>query len=179
MHTQRVHKQHERLCHTWRRTSVNPGEAMIRTALVIVAAISLSALSLLAQATPEKPLSGFDRVLIDQQQRILQAIGRKDSTVVEDGVADDFQGIAANGELFDKSEVVESSQEGMPTGTRAYDFHVVKLSEASAVVIYNLILPGRHPRYCHMSDAWAKIDGRWKLKFRQATPNLWSANDLD
>jgi hypothetical protein len=30
-----------------------------------------------------------------------------------------------------------------------------------------------------MADTWAKIGGRWQLKFRQLTPNLWSANDLD
>jgi hypothetical protein len=67
----------------------------------------------------------------------------------------------------------------MPAGTRTYDFHVVKLSDDSAVVAYNLIVPGEHPRYRHMADTWAKIGGRWQLKFRQLTPNLWSANDLD
>jgi hypothetical protein len=61
----------------------------------------------------------------------------------------------------------------------AHDFHVVKLNHDSAVVAYNLIVPGEHPRYRHMADTWAKIDGRWKLKFRQITANLWSANDLD
>jgi len=30
----------------------------------------------------------------------------------------------------------------MPAGTRTYDFHVVKLSDDSAVVAYNLIVPG-------------------------------------
>jgi hypothetical protein len=30
-----------------------------------------------------------------------------------------------------------------------------------------------------MADTWAKIDGQWKLKFRQITPNLWSEKDVD
>jgi hypothetical protein len=73
---------------------------------------------------------------------------------------------------------------GVSLRLRAYDFHLVKLNvvtlnDDSAVVAYNLIVPGEHPRYRHMSDTWARIGGRWKLKFRQITPNLWSANDLD
>jgi len=30
-----------------------------------------------------------------------------------------------------------------------------------------------------MSDTWAKDGGKWKLKFQQYTPNLWSATDFD
>jgi len=37
--------------------------------------------------------------------------------------------------------------------------------------------PREHPRYRHMADTWAKVAGRWKLKFRQFTPNLWTVND--
>jgi len=99
--------------------------------------------------------------------------------IVDSAIADDFQGIGTNGDFYDKSEVVESAEKGMPQGTRAYDFHVFKLNDDSAVVAYNLIVPGEHPRYRHMADTWARIDGQWKLKFRQITPNIWSANDLD
>jgi hypothetical protein len=67
--------------------------------------------------------------------------------------------------------------EGLPKDTRTYDFYVVKLNDDSAVVTYNLIVPGEHPRYRHMADTWAKVAGRWKLKFRQFTPNLWTVND--
>jgi hypothetical protein len=133
----------------------------------------------LALAQTSKPASAFDRQLVDQQQQLLQATQSKDATAVDRAIADDFQGIATNGDFYDKSDVVESAQAGAPKGTRAYDFHVVKLNDDSAVVAYNLIVPGEHPRYRHMADTWAKIDGQWKLKFRQITPNLWSANDLD
>ena len=67
----------------------------------------------------------------------------------------------------------------MPKDARSYDFHVVELNDNSAIVAYNLIVPGAHPRYRRMADTWAKIDGQWKLKFAQMTPNLWSAADLD
>jgi hypothetical protein len=143
----------------------------------LLCAITLTATLALAQTS--KPASAFDQQLIDQQKQFLQATQSKDATAVDRAIADDFQGIATNGDFYDKSDVVESAQAGAPKGTRAYDFHVVKLNDDSAVVAYNLIVPGEHPRYRHMADTWAKIDGQWKLKFRQITPNLWSANDLD
>jgi hypothetical protein len=132
-----------------------------------------------AQAQMSKPLPAFEQQLVDQQTQFLQATQTKNPTAVDRAIANDFQGIGTNGDFYDKSEVVESAQQGMPKDMRAYDFHVVKLTDDSAVVAYNLIVPGEHPRYRHMADTWAKIDGQWKLKFRQITPNLWSANDLD
>ena len=135
--------------------------------------------STLALAQASAPVSAFEQQLIDQQKQFLQAERSKNAMTVERSVADDFQGIGTNGDFYDKGEVLDSAREGMPAGTRAYEFHVIKLNDNSGVVAYNLIVPGGHPRYRHMSDTWAKIDGQWKLKFRQITPNLWSANDLD
>ena len=145
--------------------------------LLLLAAVLVSVTVALSQ-TP-KPVSAFDRELIEQQKQFLQATQAKNPIAVDRAIADDFHGIATNGDFYDKSEVVESAQAGMPKDTRAYDFQVVKLTDDSAVVAYNLIVPGEHPRYRHMADTWARIDGQWKLKFRQITPNLWSANDLD
>jgi hypothetical protein len=133
----------------------------------------------LPQSPSSKPVSAFDQQLIDRQKQFLQADRSKDSIAVDRAIADDFQGIEVNGDLYGKADIVDSLQAGMPKDTRAYDFHVVKLNDDSAVVAYNLIVPGEHPRYRHMADTWARIDGRWQLKFRQITPNLWSANDPD
>lgn len=148
----------------------------MRTTSLLCAAILTVAL---AVAQTSKPLSAFDQQLIDQQKQFLQATQAKNATAVGHAIADDFQGIETNGDFYDKSEVVDSAQTGKPQEIRAYDFRVVKLNDDSAVVAYNLIVPGEHPRYRHMADTWAKIDGQWRLKFRQITPNLWSANDLD
>ena len=145
--------------------------------LLLLAAVLVSVTVALSQ-TP-KPVSAFDRELIEQQKQFLQATQAKNPIAVNRAIADDFHGIATNGDFYDKSEVVESAQAGMPKDTRAYDFQVVKLTDDSAVVAYNLIVPGERPRYRHMADTWARIDGQWRLKFRQITPNLWSANDLD
>ncbi len=143
----------------------------------LLCAVILTVTLIVAQ-TP-KPVSAFDQQLIDQQKQLLQATQSKNSAVVDQDIADDFQGIETNGDFYDKSEVVDSAQTGKPKEIRAYDFHVVKLTDDAAVVAYNLIVPGEHPRYRHMADTWARIDGQWKLKFRQITPNLWSATDLD
>jgi hypothetical protein len=132
----------------------------------------------LAVAQTSKPVPAFDQQLIEQQKRFLEASRLKNATVIDRAVADDFQGIETNGDLYDKDELVESAQD-VPKGARSYDFRDVKLTNDSAVVAYNLIVPGEHPRYRHMADTWAKVDGRWQLKFRQITPNLWSANDLE
>lgn len=151
----------------------------MRSVLLVLGTVLVSVTLAFSQAPSSKPLSAFDQQLIDQQKQFLQATQTKNTTVVDRAVADDFQGIATNGDFYDRSEVVESAEKGMPRDTRVYDFHVVKVNDDAAVVAYNLIVPGTHPRYRHMADTWARIDGLWKLKFRQITPNLWSANDLD
>jgi hypothetical protein len=132
-----------------------------------------------AFAQAPKPDSAFDQQLIDQQKQLLLAGETKNQTAMDRAVANDFEGIEINGDFYGKEELVESAGNGMPKNTRAYEFQVVKLTKDSAVVAYNLIVPGEHPRYRHMADTWARIDGQWKLKFRQITPNLWSAADLD
>jgi len=151
----------------------------MRSVLLLLGTVLVSVTMALSQAPSSKPVSAFDQQLIDQQKQFLQAIQTKQATAVERAIAEDFQGIATNGDFYDRSEVVESAEKGTPKDMRAYDFRVVKLNDDSAVVAYNLIVPGAHPRYRHMADTWARIDGQWKLKFRQITPNLWSANDLD
>jgi hypothetical protein len=145
----------------------------------LLATVFFSVTLVFSQAPSSNPISAFDKQLIVQQKRLLQATESKNSTAVEHAVADDFQGIEINGDFYDKGDVIDSARKGMPKDTRAYDFRVVKLTDESAVVAYNLIVPGERPRYRHMADTWAKIGGQWELKFRQITPNLWSETDLD
>jgi len=132
-----------------------------------------------AQAPASRPLSPFDQQLIAIQQQFLQANMEKNATQVKQSATDDFKGIAINGDLYDKEELISDAQEGLPKDTRSYDFEVVRLDDDCAVVAYDLIVPGEHPRYRHVSDTWTKVDGQWKLKFQQITPNLWSAHDFD
>lgn len=141
-------------------------------------AILIISLGAFAQAPSAKPASAFDQQLIEREQQFLHDAVSKNETAVGHAIAEDFQGIGANGDFYDKGELVENV-EATPKETRAYDFRVAKLNDAAAVVAYDLIVPGERVRYRHMADTWAKIGGRWQLKFSQVTPNVWSANDLD
>jgi hypothetical protein len=152
----------------------------MRSVVSLFVTVLVSATLAFSQSAVAAPaVSAFDQQLIDQQKQLLDATQSKNSTAVDRAVAEDFAGIAINGDTYDKGEVVESAQSGTPKGFRSYDFQVVKLNDDSAVVAYNLVVPGERPRYRHMADTWAKIGGQWKLKFRQITANLWSANDPD
>ena len=135
--------------------------------------------SVFAQAPPAKALSPFEQELIGNQTQFLQAWQEKNAALVSQAVSNDFRGIAPNGDLYERSELVGNVHEGRPKDYRTYDFAVVRLDESCAVVAYNEIVPGGNPRYRHMSDTWTKEGGQWKLKFRQVTRNLWSALDLD
>lgn len=140
----------------------------------------LSVVSLgVAQDRSSKPLSPFEQQVITAQKQFLQANIDKDVAQVNQTVTEDFMGIGDNGDSYDREEIVSSALEGLPKNIYSYDFQVVQLDPASAVVTYDLIVPGGHPRYRHMADTWTKIDGRWRLKFQQITPNLWSAHDFD
>lgn len=151
----------------------------MRCVVPFFAIVFMSLSMAFSQSVSSEPRTAFDQHLIDQQKKFLRDVESRNSTAVDRAVAEDFMGIGPNGDSYDRSEVVTSAENGTPRETRAYDFHVVKLSPDSAVVAYDLIVPGEQPRYRHMADTWARTGGRWQLKFRQITPNLWSANDVD
>ena len=155
----------------------------MRTILMLSAMLIVATLAV-AQNQPSKPLtpspvSAFEQELVTNQNQFAQALAEKNVAYMRQAVADDFRGIGTNGDFYDKDELVGSAHEGLPKDLRVYDVQVVRLNDDSAVVTYNLIMPGARPRYRHMSDTWAKDGGKWKLKFQQYTPNLWSATDFD
>jgi len=150
----------------------------------MLSAILIGATLAVAQTQPSKPmsplpLSPFEQELVSNQNKFAQALAEKNVAYMSQAVADDFRGIGTNGDFYDKDELVGAAHEGVPKGLRVYDVQVVRLNDDSAVVTYNLIIPGARPRYRHMSDTWAKDGGKWKLKFQQTTTNLWSATDFD
>jgi hypothetical protein len=133
----------------------------------------------LAFAQAPKPLSAFEQELVSSEKQLVQALEDKNVAYVIENVSDDFKGIGANGDFVEKGDLVGDAQEGMPKDMRVYDLRVIRLDAGCAVVAYNTITPGARPRYRHVSDTWTKEDVRWKLRFQQTTPNLWSATDLD
>jgi hypothetical protein len=150
----------------------------------MLSAVLISATLAIAQTQPSKPMSPlpqspFEQELVSNQSQFAQALAEKNVAYVRQAVADDFRGIGTNGDFYDRDELVGIAHEGVPKDLRVYDVQVVRLNDDSAVVTYNLIIPGARPRYRHMSDTWAKDGGKWKLKFQQTTTNLWSATDFD
>jgi len=142
-------------------------------------AVLVSVTLALAQTPAPKPLSPFEQELVNSEKQFIQAMQDKNAAYVSQIVSDDFKSIATNGDLHEKEDLVSQAQEGLPKNLRIYDVRVVRLDADCAVVVYNNIIPGAHPRYRHVSDTWTKEDGQWKLRFEQETPNLWSALDLD
>jgi hypothetical protein len=143
---------------------------------------SLFAVLLLASAAFSQssvPSSAFDQQLVANQRQFLQALIDKNAVQLNQSISDDFKGIQTNGDFYTRREVISSDQDSLPKDTFSYGFRVVHIDESCAVVSYNLIVPGEHPRYRHMANTWTRIDGQWKLKFEQITPNLWSAKDFD
>jgi len=144
--------------------------------------LSLSAFLIstaLVFAQNPRPLSAFEQELVSSEKQFVQAFEDKNVAYVNQAVRDDFKGIGTNGDFFEKGDLVGDAQEGVPKDFRVYDLRVIRLDAECALVAYNTITPGARIRYQHISDTWTKEDGQWKLRFRQATPNLWSATDVD
>jgi len=151
----------------------------MRSVFLLCAVVGLGIIMAFPQTSAPKSLSPFEQELLNNEKQFLQALQERNVAYVSQIVSGDFNGIATNGDLYDKEEQVASAHDGLPKDFRFYDVRVVRLDDGCAVVAYNTIIPGGHPHYRHVSDTWAKAGGQWKLKFEQTTPNLWSALDLD
>jgi len=147
--------------------------------ICLLCAAVVSVTLVLAQTPAPKSLSPFEQELMNNEKQFVRALQEKNVAYVSQAVSEDFKGIATNGDFYEKDELVGGAHEGLPKDFRIYDVRVIRLDEGCAVVTYNQIVPGARPRYRHMSDTWTKDAGKWKLKFQQTTPNLWSATDLD
>ena len=127
------------------------------------------------QAAAKSPIA---QSLTTAQKAVIDASTRKDTDFLKRTLTDDFIEVSSNGGTSDKLEFLNDVRTGDDTPPRVYDMQVVPLNENAAIVTWNQIDPGSTPKYVHLSAVWVKQDGQWKLKFRQSTPNVWSAYDL-
>ena len=130
----------------------------------------------------ESNVSSVQQELITAQKAFLDAQERGDVEYVKNAVADDFLSVETNGNSAGKTEFVRDIHppEHQRPAPILYDFNVVQLDDGCAVVTYKAVFPGSQlERYQHLSDAWVKRSGQWRLKFQQSTLNLWSAHDVD
>jgi hypothetical protein len=148
---------------------------------IIVAAPVSFAAEPAASRSDSAALTPFQQQLVDTQKAFLEALRRGDAAYVNKAVTSDFELIAPNGDMGDRSEVVANVQppkDNKEPEPILYDFKVVPLSDSAAIVTYNAVFPGSNHRYQHLSNTWVKEGNDWKLKFQQSTVNLWSADDL-
>src|SRR5271165_1819530 len=127
----------------------------------LLCAVVVSVTVALAQTPAPKSLSPFEQELVNAENQLIQALQQKNVAYVNAAVSEDFSGIGDNGDFFAKDELVTTAQEGMPKDLRLYDIRVIQLTDNSAAVAYNIIVPGSRPRYRHMSDVWTKDGGKW------------------
>lgn len=132
-----------------------------------------------------KTFTAFQQSMIEAEKAFLTAVERGDRQYVEHAVAQDFLAVDSNGSTSNRADLIESvrpstvPKTGKEEKPILYFFEVVPLNDSAAVVSYDAVRPGDHPRYVHISDTWVKQEGQWTLKFSQSTPNIWSAADLD
>ena len=122
--------------------------------------------------------------LVAAQSAVYEAYQKKDAGTLEKALSPDFVNVGTSGDTSDRKDVLQDLKESDITGITLYNFEFVSLSSGAAVLTFDAVF--RQPkndfgarRYQHVSTAWAKQAGAWKLTFQQATPNLWSALDTD
>ena len=130
------------------------------------------------------PQAAVQQTLIDAQQAMASAQQRKDAAYVERTLTPDFFEVEISGDTTDKEDLVKGLADSDLTQVILYNFKVIALNETAALVSCDAVF--RHSsndlgarRYQHVSSVWVKQADTWKLKFQQASPNRWSADDLD
>ena len=128
--------------------------------------------------------AAVQQALIEAQQAVGSAQQRKDAAYLERTLAPDFFQVEISGDTTDKEDLVKGISDSDVTQVILYNFKVLPLNETAALVSYDAVF--RHSsndigarRYQHLSAVWVKQADAWKLKFQQASPNRWSADDLD
>jgi hypothetical protein len=126
--------------------------------------------------SPEKPLSPFEQMLIDQEKSVISAIEKHDKQTLEKNVTQDFVQAGVDAGLHDHHEAFGESpiQSIMP-----YNFRVFAAAENVAIVTYDAVVKSAPneddiylPRYQRLSSLWVKQEDQWRLKFQQATAVL-------
>ena len=153
-------------------------EAMMRGNLLLLGTVLVGVTLALSQAPSSKPVSAFDQQLIDQQKQFLQATRPSKqpwSTALSRTISRASERTATSTTKVRSSNPPkkERPRTRAPTSTR---------HRTERRLSRRRLQPDRPRRTSTLSPHGrhlARIDGQWKLKFRQITLNLWSANDLD
>ncbi len=120
--------------------------------------------------------SALGRELMAKSQAMLEAQQTKDVAALKRLLAEDFVQVGSDAKVHRQEEIIDDAREGWLKDYSVYEPTFVSVDDDSAIVTYNVIVnapegdDGLAPRYQRYSDLWVKQDGKWTLKFEQATP---------
>jgi hypothetical protein len=130
------------------------------------------------QAATPSSTSPLAAALLAKENAVAEAEKKKDAAALRQDVADDFAGVATNGQPFGRDEMLEGFNEVSLVEYTIYDAQVVQVNEGAAILTYDAIVrisggDSVIPRYQRVSSLWVSQGGAWKLKYQQATAKKW------
>lgn len=106
------------------------------------------------------------------ERRLLDPQVRASPSEVSPLLADDFVEIAANGQVYDRAQIIEVLQKSPTPQTALSDFKSKLLSADIALVTFYYsreATPERPAAKSIRSSIWKRMDGRWRMVFHQGT----------
>ena len=122
-------------------------------------------------ATSSSPLTDL---LLSKEKSLPEAQKRKDLDYFKNITTNDFLEVAADAKVYTRDELLEALNVVDLQNYSIYNAKVLPLDNNAAVVTYDAIVQmtvgDEHaPRYQHVSSVWVNQNGKWLLKFQQAT----------
>lgn len=125
-------------------------------------------------ASSDTSSASLTQLLLKQENSVSDAEKGKDLDFFKSITTDDFLEVAPDAKVYTKDEMMEGLNVVDLQNYLIYDAKVIPLSDHAAVVTYDAVVQmiigdERAPRYQHISSVWVNQDGKWRLKFQQAT----------
>lgn len=152
----------------------------MKSTYVIFACLYLAgALGSVAQ-TAGKPLTSLQQDLIANENSLIAAKKKDDTTFFKRTISADFAMVGIDGQLLQGQEAIDNLGDSDLAELKPYGMAVVTAGDDIAIVTYDAIVreapqedQGPPPRYQHFSSVWVKHGDAWMLKFQQATATHW------
>ena len=137
-------------------------------------AVLALALPAIAQ-TPDDPPPALVQALTDNSHAFAAALLHKDVAFLKRTLTGDFEEVTSAGSVENDNEIFDAAANGEFREYRQYNLQVLAIADESALVTYDCIVRrpegdnGLAPRYQHISELWLRDEGKWLLRFLQAT----------
>ena len=104
------------------------------------------------------------------------ALARRDGAAIPGGLAgllaDDFEEFGASGRRWDRAAVLDLLERAPTADVTIGSFTTIPIDERVILVTFRTASrsPDGTPRHAWRSSLWVHREGRWRLRFHQATP---------